>query len=541
MTAPRTSTRGKRADVLSAFHPAVAGWFRAHFKAPTQAQVQAWPAIQAGESTLVAAPTGSGKTLTAFLSAIDALVREGLDNGGVLPDRTTVVYVSPLKALSNDIRINLEEPLAGIRAALGEMGLPEVDIRTAVRTGDTTTKEREAMRKQVPHILVTTPESLYVLLGSDSGRAMLAGARSVIVDEIHALAASKRGSHLALSLERLQALCEAPLVRIGLSATQKPIEAVASFLVGRHAACRIVDIGYSRERDLNLEVPSAPLEAVMSYDVWDKVYDRLAELAGEHRTTLVFVNTRRLAERVTRHLAERIGAGWVAAHHGSLSKELRLGAEQRLKAIDWTKLASHYKQMPFNPVLWVQGISRVRLLQARGHFSEALHEITQLRGMLQPGWHGLQRLRLDLLAALSYQRLGYQERSHSLLGQCLVGAEREGVRSIFIEEGEGIRQLLQQLESTERQPALQVFIRGMLTVWPGQEARRSPEVLEEGLTDREREVVCLAAQGLSNEEIGQQLSLALGTVKWHLHNIYEKLKVRNRTQAIRRARELSLL
>ncbi|MCP1622270.1 DEAD/DEAH box helicase [Pseudomonas nitroreducens] len=332
MSAPRTSSRAKRADVLSSFHPAVAGWFRAHFAAPTQAQVEAWPAIQAGESTLVAAPTGSGKTLTAFLSAIDALVREGLANGGALPDRTTVVYVSPLKALSNDIRTNLEEPLAGIGAALVEMGLPEVDIRTAVRTGDTTSREREAMRRQVPHILVTTPESLYVLLGSDSGRAMLAGARSVIVDEIHALAASKRGSHLALSLERLQALCEAPLVRIGLSATQKPIEAVAGFLVGRHPACRIVDIGYSRERDLNLEVPAAPLEAVMSHDVWDKVYDRLAELAGEHRTTLVFVNTRRLSERITRHLAERIGAGWVAAHHGSLSKELRLGAEQRLKA-----------------------------------------------------------------------------------------------------------------------------------------------------------------------------------------------------------------
>lgn len=318
--------------MLAAFHPAVAGWFRAHFAAPTQAQVLAWPSIQAGDSTLVAAPTGSGKTLTAFLAAIDALVREGLANGGVLPDRTTVVYVSPLKALSNDIRINLDEPLAGIRAALRERGLPEVDIRTAVRTGDTTSSEREAMRRQVPHILVTTPESLYVLLGSDSGRAMLAGARSVIVDEIHALAASKRGSHLALSLERLQSLCEAPLVRIGLSATQKPIEAVAAFLVGRHAACRIVDIGYSRERDLNLEVPPAPLEAVMSHDVWDKVYDRLAELANEHRTTLVFVNTRRQAERVTRHLAERIGAGWVAAHHGSLSKELRLGAERRLKA-----------------------------------------------------------------------------------------------------------------------------------------------------------------------------------------------------------------
>lgn len=216
-------------------------------------------------------------------------------------------------------------------------------------------------------------------------------------------------------------------------------------------------------------------------------------------------------------------------------------AEQRLNGIDWQKLAAPYRQGPFNPVLWVRGISRVRLLQARGHFSEALHEITQLRGLLQQGWHGLQRLRLDLLAALSYQRLGYQERANSLLGQCLVGAEREGVRSIFIEEGEGIRLLLQQLESTERQPALQAFIRGLLTAWPGQETRKAQDVLEEGLTDREREVVCLAAQGLSNEEIGQQLSLALGTVKWHLHNIYEKLKVRNRTQAIRRARELSLL
>ncbi|AGI25272.1 putative ATP-dependent DNA helicase [Pseudomonas sp. ATCC 13867] len=331
MTTSRTSSRVRRADALVAFHPAVAAWFRAHFAAPTQAQALAWPAIQAGDSTLVAAPTGSGKTLTAFLAAIDVLVREGLANGGELPDRTTVVYVSPLKALSNDIRINLEEPLAGIRAALGRMGLAEVDIRTAVRTGDTTSSEREAMRRRVPHILVTTPESLYVLLGSDSGRAMLAGARSVIVDEIHALAANKRGSHLALSLERLQALCEAPLVRIGLSATQKPLSAVAGFLVGRHQACRIIDIGYSRQRDLNLEVPPAPLEAVMSHDVWDKVYDRLAELAEAHRTTLVFVNTRRQAERVTRHLAERIGAGWVAAHHGSLSKELRLGAERRLK------------------------------------------------------------------------------------------------------------------------------------------------------------------------------------------------------------------
>ncbi|KAF1052744.1 MAG: Transcriptional regulatory protein LiaR [Stenotrophomonas maltophilia] len=216
-------------------------------------------------------------------------------------------------------------------------------------------------------------------------------------------------------------------------------------------------------------------------------------------------------------------------------------AEQRLNALDWQKLAENYRQAHFNPVLWVRGISRVRLLQARGHFSEALHELNQLRGLLQDGWHGLQRLRLDLLSALSYQRLGYQERANSLLGQCLIGAEREGVRSLFIEEGEGIRLLLQQLASTERQPALQVFIRELLNLWPGQEARGATDVLEEDLTEREREVVCLAAQGLSNEEIGQRLSLALGTVKWHLHNIYEKLKVRNRTQAIRRARELSLL
>jgi len=216
-------------------------------------------------------------------------------------------------------------------------------------------------------------------------------------------------------------------------------------------------------------------------------------------------------------------------------------AEQRLASVDWGKLAAPYKQAAFNPVLWVQGLTRIRLQQARGHYSEALHEITQLRGQLQDGWHGLQRLRLDLLAALSYQRLGYQERAQSLLTQCLIGAEREGVRSLFIEEGEAIRLLLQQLEAAERQPALQGFIRGLLAVWPGQEARKSLEVLEEGLTEREREVVCLAAKGLSNEEIGRQLALALGTVKWHLHNIYEKLKVRNRTQAIRRARELSLL
>ena len=381
---------------LEHFHPAVARWFRRSFPAPTAAQAGAWPNIHAGRHTLVAAPTGSGKTLTAFLAAIDALVREGLANGGALPGETRVVYVSPLKALSNDIHINLEAPLEGIRAELEAEGLPDVAIRTAVRTGDTPQAERALMRKVSPHILVTTPESLYVLLGSASGREMLKSTRAVIVDEIHALANSKRGTHLALSLERLESLCQRPLQRIGLSATQKPIEEVARFLVGArdqapsplpedgrgegrapiertlHEAppshplpseasparspsngieagrpacaesspdpgereptrCAIVDVGHTRPRDLAIEVPPVPLEAVMSNDTWDTVYDHLAQLAREHRTTLVFVNTRRMAERAARHLAERLGKEAVAAHHGSLAKELRLDAEQRLK------------------------------------------------------------------------------------------------------------------------------------------------------------------------------------------------------------------
>jgi ATP-dependent Lhr-like helicase len=317
-------------DALAAFHPAVAGWFNRSFPAPTPAQTRAWPLIRSGQSTLVAAPTGSGKTLTAFLAALDQLVQQGVAEGG-LPDQTAVLYVSPLKALSNDIHLNLEQPLAGISAELQHLGLPPLEIRTAVRTGDTPQAERAAMRKRVPHILVTTPESLYVLLGSDSGRQMLAGVRSVIVDEIHAIAGNKRGSHLALSLERLEALCGRSLVRVGLSATQKPIEAVADFLVGVGRRCQIVDIGHGRARDLALEVPPVPLEAVMSNDVWELVYDRLAVLAGEHQTTLVFVNTRRMAERAARHLSERLGNAVVAAHHGSLAREQRLDAEQRLK------------------------------------------------------------------------------------------------------------------------------------------------------------------------------------------------------------------
>lgn len=323
-------------NISTAFHPAVAAWFDQTFSAPTPAQVDAWPAIQSGKNVLIAAPTGSGKTLAAFLAAIDELVREGAQWG--LPDEARVLYVSPLKALSNDIHKNLEAPLAGIREHLREHSIRDVEIRSWVRTGDTPQYERTQMRRKPPHIVVTTPESLYILLGSQSGREMLSTVRTVIVDEIHAVAGSKRGTHLAVSLERLQALTGQPLTRIGLSATQKPIEEVARFLVGMkhqddagNIDCTIVDSGHVRQRDLQLELPPAPLEAVMSNEVWTQIYDRLAALISEHRTTLIFVNTRRLSERVCRHLSERLGAENVATHHGSLAKELRFNAEQRLK------------------------------------------------------------------------------------------------------------------------------------------------------------------------------------------------------------------
>jgi len=327
------------------FHPAVTRWFEHTFGSPTEPQARGWPAIQSGRHVLISAPTGSGKTLAAFLASLDALFREGVEEE--LADETQVVYVSPLKALSNDIRKNLQEPLAGIRALLGETNGTEIDVRAEVRTGDTTAAQRQALIKKPPHILVTTPESLYLLLTSDSGRRMLSTARTLILDEIHAVVDDRRGAHLALSVERLAALTKNPLQRIGLSATQKPIEEVSRFLVGAHGVddggnpdCEIIDIGHRRELDLAIEMPKSPLEAVMSNEVWEEIYHRLAELIQAHRTTLVFVNTRRMAERVTHHLSEVLGADAVTSHHGSLSAKLRLDAEDRLKRGDLKTLVA---------------------------------------------------------------------------------------------------------------------------------------------------------------------------------------------------------
>jgi ATP-dependent helicase Lhr and Lhr-like helicase len=316
-------------------HPLVAEWFVQRFATPTEPQEQGWPHILAGRTTLISAPTGSGKTLAAFLACIDRLVRNAL--AGDLADRTEVLYVSPLKALGNDIQKNLEIPLGEILAMAGARGLLMPEIRTAVRTGDTLMHERRAMLKRPPHILVTTPESLYILLTADKSRAILRDVETVIVDEIHAVADDKRGAHLTLSLERLEALTYKRPVRIGLSATQKPIEEVAHFLTGSSDAdgsrpdAVIVNIGHKRKLDMAVEVPSMPLGPVASNEMWDEVYNRLVTLVEQHRSTLVFVNTRRMAERVAHHLGERIGEENVAAHHGSLSRKLRLAAEKKLK------------------------------------------------------------------------------------------------------------------------------------------------------------------------------------------------------------------
>src|SRR6185295_17897920 len=338
------------------FHPVIADWFRQRFGAPTEVQARSWPVIASGIPVLIAAPTGSGKTLAAFLACLDVLFRQAL--AGELEDRTHVLYVSPLKALSNDIQKNLQIPLNEIREAALARGLLIPEIRVTLRTGDTSAWDRQQMVRRPPHILVTTPESLFLVLTAEKGRKILRDVRTVIVDEIHAVAPNKRGSHLALSMERLENLAHVHPQRIGLSATQRPIETIARFLVGTEGAghkqqalgighwamdetskgegtgCQIIDVGHRREMDVAVEVPRDELGAVATNAIWADVYDRVAALVREHRSTLVFVNTRRLAERVAHHLEERLqdlGAHAVAAHHGSLSRQIRLSAEERLK------------------------------------------------------------------------------------------------------------------------------------------------------------------------------------------------------------------
>ncbi len=311
-------------------HPIVQEWFVGRFGTPTEPQIAGWPSIVERKATLIAAPTGSGKTLAAFLVCIDALVRKALR--GELLDQVEVVYVSPLKALGNDIQKNLEAPLGEILQLAGRRGLLMPTIRTAVRTGDTLARDRRAMLVRPPQILVTTPESLYILLTAAKSREVLRTVETVIVDEIHAMADDKRGSHLAVSLERLEKLAGRPLARIGLSATQKPIELVAEFLTGSgRARPVIVDVGHRREMDIAIEVPRSEIGAVATNEMWGEVYDRIASLARSHKSTLIFVNTRKLAERVAHNLGERLGQDNVAAHHGSLSRKLRLAAEKKLK------------------------------------------------------------------------------------------------------------------------------------------------------------------------------------------------------------------
>ena len=308
---------------LSGFHPSVVRWFGQRFGEPTEPQREGWPRISAGKHTLISSPTGTGKTIAAYLWAINGLMRQG----SALADQTSVLYVSPLRALSNDVQKNLQVPLR----ELAELDPQLPHVRVQVRTGDTPAHQRQAMQRKPPHILVTTPESLYILLTSRGGREMLANIKTVIVDEIHALARNKRGSHLALSLERLEELA-GPFQRIGLSATQKPLADVGKFLVGVGRECELVDVGHRRPMDVAIEVPPSPLTTVCSHEQWDEIYAQVAKLIDEHRTTLIFVNTRKMAERITARLTDLMGADKVTCHHSSLSRQHRLDAEHRLKS-----------------------------------------------------------------------------------------------------------------------------------------------------------------------------------------------------------------
>ena len=321
------------------FHPLIERWFQSRFSEPTAPQRLGWPHIEQGENTLIAAPTGSGKTLTAFLAVIDRLLKDSID--GKLEDGVRAIYVSPLRALSNDMHRNLSEPLEELNALAAEEfpDVPIAGLRVGLRTGDSTPSQRAALVRKPPHIVVTTPESLFLLMTAEKGRAALKSVDTIIVDEIHALVRDKRGSHLALTIERLESLCERSLQRIGLSATQKPIERIAEFLVGpasdssddKTTNCSIVDVGYSRDLDLKIEVPPSDLSAVCSTEQWSEINERLVELINSHRSTLIFVNTRRMAERVTHQLSEILGEDHIGSHHGSLSSAIRLHTEQQLK------------------------------------------------------------------------------------------------------------------------------------------------------------------------------------------------------------------
>src|SRR5918994_1300354 len=336
-----TAPLSAASDVLERFHPAIRAWFGRRFPdGPTEAQSGGWPAIVTGRHALICAPTGSGKTLAGFLAAIDALYRAH-EAGESIEDATRVVYLSPLKALAVDVHTNLEAPLAEIAETARELGYEPAPITVAVRTGDSTSSERQAMIRRPPNLLVTTPESLYLYLTAERSRATLATVETVIVDEIHALARDKRGSHLALSLERLQAVTGRPPVRIGLSATVEPVEAAAGLLVGAGEPLpTVVDSGHRRPRDLSLELPDGELEAAISGDQFNEILDRIAVHVANHRTTLVFVNTRKLSERIAHQLGERLGEDQVAAHHGSLSRERRQRVEHRLRAGDLRALVA---------------------------------------------------------------------------------------------------------------------------------------------------------------------------------------------------------